>query len=59
MTLATKPTRPMTEKDLEALQLIVASLPTLPEFMLQRWAGAVEAVAALRAEEEKPEKPAS
>ena len=49
--------RQMTPKD-EA-KLIMAALPNLPDFALQRFAGAAEMLAALRAEEEKPEKPAS
>ena len=40
--------RPMTENDLSAIQLIVSALPELPGWMLQRWAGGVEALEALK-----------
>ena len=50
--------RQMTPKD-EAKLIIMAALPNLPDFALQRFAGAAEMLAALRAEEEKPEKPVS
>lgn len=42
----------MTEHDWSAIQVIVKELPELPSFMLQRWAGAVEAMEALRAQEQ-------
>ena len=50
--------RQMTAKE-EAKLIIMEALPNLPDFALQRFAGAAEMLAALRAEEEKPEKPAS
>lgn len=40
--------RPMTKNDLAAIQLIVRALPELPGWMLQRWAGGVEALEALK-----------
>lgn len=40
--------RPMTQNDLAAIQLIVSALPELPGWMLQRWAGGVEALEALK-----------
>ncbi len=51
--------RTLTKDDLEAIQIIVAALPSLSGAKLQRWAGGIEALEELRAEEEKPEKPAS
>ena len=50
--------RQMTAKE-EAKLIIMEALPNLPDFALQRFSGAVEMLAALRVEEEKPEKPAS
>ena len=38
----------MTENDLSAIQLIVGALPELPDWMLQRWAGSVETLEALK-----------
>lgn len=40
--------RSITEKDLAAMQIIVGALPELPDWMLQRWAGGVEALEALK-----------
>lgn len=40
--------RSITEKDLAAMQVIVGALPELPDWMLQRWAGGVEALEALK-----------
>ena len=51
--------RTLTKDDLEAIQIIVAALPSRSGAKLQRWAGGIEALEELRAEEEKPEKPAS
>lgn len=42
----------MTEHDWNAIQIIVKELPELPSFMLQRWAGAVDALEALRTQEQ-------
>lgn len=55
----TRTAKRMSDEDVEAMRLIVSALPNMPSTTLQRWAGGVEMLAALRAEEEKPEKPAS
>lgn len=57
--IMTRTAKRMSDEDVEAMRLIVSALPNMPSTTLQRWAGGVEMLAALRTEEEKPEKPAS
>lgn len=40
--------RPLTDQAIEAIQIIVAALPDLPDRMLENWRGRVECLEELR-----------